>query len=101
MNGLKAMGSARSYGKRYLTKDYWNIITSDDKDDDGQAAGAITQEQVDTLLAMCTQLGWTTPEARKPMMDWLKIKRLDELQSYDYLKAFNELTRRIDKERTK
>lgn len=99
MSGLKAMGSARSYGKRYLTKDYWNIITSEDKDDDGLRAGAIHQEQVDQLLTLCTQLGWTTPETRKPFLVWLKVAKIQEIQTYDYDKAEKELMRRLKGEK--
>ena len=91
MNGLKAMGSARSYGKRYLTKDYWNIITSDDKDDDGQAAGAITQDQADTILAMCAELGWKTDEQRAPFLTFMKVPKIADIQTYDYSKAIKGL----------
>lgn len=56
--GTHAYGSTKSYGRRYLKLDVWDIAVKN-ADDDGNAAGArrepvetITQEQVDELLAL-------------------------------------------------
>lgn len=38
-NGIQALGSAVSYGRRYTTKDLLNIVTKEE-DDDGRKAGA-------------------------------------------------------------
>lgn len=94
-NDVQAIGSGSSYAKRYLTKDLWDIITEDDRDDDGKRAGAITTDQADQLLTLCTKLDWTTPEARQPFLDWLKVRKVADIQKHDYIKAEAELLRRI------
>ena len=56
--GTHAYGSTKSYGRRYLKLDIWDIAVKND-DDDGNAAGAstqpvetITQEQVSEILTL-------------------------------------------------
>lgn len=61
MTKTHAMGSAFSYGKRYLAGNVWNIASAE-KDDDGNAAGAkddgpISKEQLDELIALADEVG--------------------------------------------
>ncbi len=58
MTKTHAVGSAMSYGQRYLLKMIFNIAIGDD--DDGNAAGSgekITQDQAGTLQALITEVG--------------------------------------------
>lgn len=58
--GTHAYGSTKSYGKRYLKLDIWDVAVKN-QDDDGNAAGGtvqqdtISQEQVAELLALIEQ----------------------------------------------
>lgn len=61
MTKTHAMGSAFSYGKRYLAGNVWNIASAE-KDDDGNAAGAnddgpISEEQLAELIALADEVG--------------------------------------------
>jgi len=50
-NALQAIGSAHSYGKRYLTLDMLNIIT-EGEDSDGSKAYPLTAEQLNNVRSM-------------------------------------------------
>jgi hypothetical protein len=61
MTKTHAMGSAFSYGKRYLAGNIWNIASAE-KDDDGNAAslkddGPITEGQLAELIALADEVG--------------------------------------------
>lgn len=58
MTKTHAVGSAMSYGMRYLLKMIFNVAVGED-DDDGNAAGAqrITKEQVQELSDLCDEYG--------------------------------------------
>lgn len=61
MTKTHAMGSAFSYGKRYLAGNVWNIASAE-KDDDGNAAGGradhlISYEQTNVLFELVTETG--------------------------------------------
>jgi len=61
MTKTHAMGSAFSYGKRYLAGNVWNIASAE-KDDDGNAAsrgddGPISEEQLAELIALADEVG--------------------------------------------
>lgn len=54
-NAIQAIGSATQYGKRYTASALLGIATKDDKDDDGNAAGAgetISEDQYKELAAL-------------------------------------------------
>ena len=68
MTRTHAIGSAKTYGMRYLVKGIWNIATGDDPDDDdGNAAGAPVQAQISAEDLATVQRGLkatsTAPEA--------------------------------------
>lgn len=61
MTKTHAMGSAFSYGKRYLEGNIFNIASAE-KDDDGNAAavkddGPISEEQLSELIALADEVG--------------------------------------------
>lgn len=61
MTKTHAMGSAFSYGKRYLAGNVWNIASAE-KDDDGNAAGGrsdalVSYAQVQTIFDLVTETG--------------------------------------------
>lgn len=55
-NNIQAMGSSRSYGKRYCVIDLLNIIV-EGEDDDGQTSEPITEAQVDHLQMLLNETG--------------------------------------------
>lgn len=59
-NAVQAVGSSTSYGKRYVATSLLNLTsrTAEDRDDDGQAAGAaasITQEQIERIQSLIVE----------------------------------------------
>jgi hypothetical protein len=59
-NAIQAIGSATQYGKRYTASALLGIATKDDKDDDGNAAGAgelISEDQFTELAALIQDTG--------------------------------------------
>lgn len=59
-NAIQAIGSATQYGKRYTASALLGIATKDDKDDDGNAAGAgetISEDQFAELAALIQETG--------------------------------------------
>lgn len=76
-NGVQAIGSSVSYGKRYTAALLLNITTRGD-DDDGRAAGApslVTAEQVASLRDLLKSS--RRSEAR--FLTYLKLERLEDL----------------------
>ena len=83
-NGLQAIGSARSYGKRYLTFDVWNIITQGE-DDDATAVGYITDGQMGTIVDMLAACGIDKDEARRSQfLKFAGAKIVGEIKAADY-----------------
>ena len=50
-NDTQAIGSGESYGRRYLTKSRWNIVTVGE-DDDAKTAENLTEKQIENLTNM-------------------------------------------------
>ena len=93
-NALQAMGSSRSYGKRYLTIDIWNIVT-EGADDDGVGSSAIGEReirQIEDLLAACDLM---TPEQIAPFLKWASVRRIAEIQMVNYPAAVNQLEQKL------
>jgi len=79
-NGVQAVGSSISYGKRYAAVALLNITSRapQDRDDDGQAGGDpewISADEVSELLALIEDVG----ADRGRFLDYLKIDTLSRL----------------------
>jgi len=58
LNGPQKVASGLSYAKRYVVSMLFNLVTeSDNADDDGQFAGAISAEQVGEIERLITKCG--------------------------------------------
>ena len=100
-NGLQAIGSSRSYGKRYLACDILNLIT-EGADDNGNSVGFITDQQYDALLTLMAQCGMDQSVERKAaFLTYMKAKTLAEIQRRDFRKAEEALKAEGRKIRTK
>lgn len=86
---IHAVGSAFTYGRRYLTLLLGNIPTPDD---DGKAAGGsvveyITEEQaakIQEYFDAADDVKWTSK-----CLEWMGVKELSELQAKDFNKALS------------
>jgi hypothetical protein len=96
-NGMQAIGSAGSYGKRYLTLDCWNIVTVG-ADDDGASTDYITVEQQHRLEEKMADLGMNE-QSKVKMLETLDAKSLADIRKGAYQVAMNLLAakgRKVD-----
>lgn len=88
-NGLQAIGSSRSYGKRYLTCDMLNIVT-EGADDDGNSVGFITDQQSDSIMSLIDECGMDAA-AQSKFLEFMSAKAISEIQARDFKKAITAL----------
>lgn len=81
-NALQAIGSSRSYGKRYLTIDMLNIIT-EGADDDGRATGFLTTEQADKVRTMMDACEMDA-ESRKRFLVYADAQSVESIQKHRF-----------------
>jgi hypothetical protein len=97
-NALQAMGSSRSYGRRYLTLDIWNIVTVG-ADDDGESIGLLSEKQILAIEDLMFQAGMKpagrdTPEAaasRRRFMEFAGAGKVSDIKADRY----DELVRKL------
>lgn len=84
-SGVQSVGSTVSYGRRMLTKLFFNIIETEE-DDDGAGAGAepITQDEADTLRDSITEVGGNMNGFLKLM----GVARLEDIPKRDVKRAW-------------
>lgn len=81
-NALQAIGSARSYGKRYLTLDILNIVT-EGEDDDGNKAFPLTGDQVEkvrTLMDACEM----DPASKRKFLEFAGASTIETIQRHRF-----------------
>ncbi|HSH45085.1 MAG TPA: ERF family protein [Longimicrobiales bacterium] len=87
-NPLQAVGSARSYGRRYTLMDVLGLVTEDD--DDGRAAGAapaVTADQADELDSLADEVG--ADKAR--FLRWMGVESFAHIPARDFKRAVKAL----------
>ena len=90
-NDIQAIGSGRSYTKRYLTLDALNIIT-EGADDDGAATGWITDTQADSIMSLLEECGAkTNPQIQAGFLKYMEAKTVSEIRKSDFAKAIKVL----------
>jgi hypothetical protein len=89
MTKTHAAGSAKSYGKRYILKDVFNVAIGEE-DNDGNGAGkpqepTLTDKQVADLKALITEHGGNLSK----LLRYLKVDALDQIiaKNYDWVVA--------------
>jgi hypothetical protein len=92
-NSLQAVGSAISYGKRYLAEMLLNIVRCGEDDDGNSANDApISVELVETLQAVLAKL----PKGDlAKFLKWAKVGALGEIKQRDYVRALNALNNKV------
>ena len=92
-NNLQGLGSARSYGKRYLTLDLLDLKLID-MDDDGRRGGSrfVSQQQADSIHDMLKELGADKkPAWMAKFLSMLNAKTVDEIHADRYKEAITRL----------
>jgi hypothetical protein len=83
-NGAQAVISTVSYGRRSLTKMFYNIIEGNE-DSDGNNSAVITEDQVKDLQIMIQDVGINTPR----FLLHMKVGELKDILAKDYKAALN------------
>ena len=90
-NALQAVGSGRSYVKRYLTLDMLNIVT-EGQDDDGRATGFVTDRQADSISDMLHETGIDADPARmSKFLTFAGAKVVSEIYASEYRRVITAL----------
>lgn len=89
--GTHAYGSTKSYGRRYLKLDVWDVAVKN-QDDDGNAAGGadvetVSEEQIKTIRDLIERTG--TDIAK--FCEVLKIESVPEMRAVDFPGALSTL----------
>jgi hypothetical protein len=94
-NDTQAIGSGESYGRRYLSKSRWNIVTVG-ADDDANSADPISEEQSLKLREMLDYLAMT-PKQMEGFWKWAAApeNRAEAIQRKDFERIHAELARRV------
>jgi hypothetical protein len=94
-NETQAIGSGESYGRRYLTKSKWNIVTVG-ADDDGNSADPISEEQALGIRDILATLA-PTPKWYAQFWAWVggDTHSVEQIQKRDYVRVREELARRL------
>jgi hypothetical protein len=79
-----AYGSTKSYGKRYLKCDIFDVAVKS-QDDDGNAAGSevVTADQVGTLVELLDSVG----APKDKFLEWAKVERLADIPAKHFQKC--------------
>jgi hypothetical protein len=89
-NSLQAVGSAISYGKRYLAEMLLNIVRcGEDDDGNGAVAGPVTAEQAAQLAKLTAELN----ETEERFLGWSRTgaKTFAEIPAREFVRLLNAL----------
>jgi ERF superfamily protein len=92
-NNNQAIGSARSYAKRYLICDFLNIVFVGEDMDGAGVTQCITHEQINQILDMLLHCGLGGPKA-KPFLEFMGVQKVEEIVREDYPKAMEALKKK-------
>lgn len=81
-NDAQAQGSGDSYNKRYLTIGVWNLVTIG-ADDDGKMSGAISENQVNDMNSLISEIGLTA-SGRAAFFQLADVRSVEEVQKHRY-----------------
>lgn len=95
-NETQAVGSGRSYAKRYLTKDMLNIVT-EGVDDDGKASGFISTQETDKIYALLDGCELSA-ERRAAWLKYMGVDLVEHVQKFDYDRAVSSLRAELKKQ---
>lgn len=95
-NALQAIGSSRSYGKRYLACDVLNLVT-EGEDNDGSKAFPLTPEQLDQVYNMLGACDLKGPALRAflKFADANSVETIQQQRYEDVMQALKTKLRKI------
>ncbi len=86
---IHGVASARTYMRRYLLREIFNITTGEDIDDDGsQPADTITEDQIAEIQKQLKITG----KNELSMLNWLKVSHIHEIPAKQYDLVIRTLT---------
>ena len=89
-NAMQAIGSASSYAKRYLTLDFWNIITIG-QDDDSVGTERISEQKAQAVEDLLHELGMSQDPERGKFLETIGAKSVSDMHPAVYTVAMNFL----------
>lgn len=85
-NGVQAVGSTVSYGRRMLVKMFFNLMEKGE-DTDGESLQPITAEQAKDIEALISEVG----ADKKRFLAYMESERVDAILAKDHKKAITAL----------
>lgn len=89
MTRTHAVGAAKSYGKRYLLKDIFNIAVGEEDTDGNDPYPRITETQAADLKALVTEHGGNLGK----LLKYFKVSSLEEIHANNYEWTVGEIKR--------
>ena len=83
MTKTHAVGSAMSYGQRYLLKMIFNLAIGDDDDGNAASGDPITTEQAEAIKLLIVEVGADIPRFLK----FVNAERIEDIKAKDYQRA--------------
>jgi hypothetical protein len=98
-NALQALGSSRSYGKRYLACDMLNIVT-EGQDDDGKKACPLSDDELSNVRNMLEACHITGPRL-KSFLEFADAPQVELIQRHRYPDVMAVLRKELKKQERK
>jgi hypothetical protein len=89
MTKTHAVGAAKSYGKRYLLKDIFNIAIGEEDTDGNDPYPRITEKQAADLKALVTEHGGNLGK----LLNYFKVRELAEIHANNFEWTVGEIKR--------
>lgn len=92
-NDTQAIGSGESYGRRYLTKSRWNIVTVGE-DDDAKTAENLTDDQYGKLVNLVEACAMDGEETNR-FLKYVGVGKVADIRPGDYDRATEALRKKL------
>ena len=92
-NDTQAIGSGESYGRRYLTKSLWNIVTVGE-DDDAQKAENLSDDQYGKLVNLIEACQMDGEETNR-FLKYVGVANVADVRPGDYDRAMEALRKKL------
>jgi hypothetical protein len=89
MTATHAVGAAKSYGKRYILKDVFNIAIGEEDTDGNDPYPRVTENQAADLKALITEHGGNLGK----LLKYFKVSQLGEIHANNYEWTVGEIKR--------
>lgn len=92
-NDTQAIGSGESYGRRYLTKSRWNIVTVGE-DDDAKTAENLSDKQYGKLVALVDSCQMDGEEHHR-FLKYVGVSKMEDIRPGDYDRTIAALRKKL------